>query len=116
MNKLREIKFGELRRMISVIDRVSICMEETSQYENYLDIKDVPEKFDEMYVCGIGGINSEFPEDENLHFMPCLEILVSKKTRTEFEESMRKKWAERKKRRESRGLDDDIGGEDGQAG
>lgn len=85
MNELRETKFGELRRMISAIDRVSICMLETSQYENYLDIKDVPEKFNEMYVFGIGSTDSEFPEDENLHFMPCLEIVLSEKTRAENE-------------------------------
>lgn len=109
MDKMREIKFGELRRMISVIDRISMCDEETSYYENYRDIKDVPEKYDELYVCGIGVTQSEFTEDADLHFMPCMEILVSKNTRTEFEDKMRKMQAERRKRRESRGLSDDIG-------
>lgn len=96
--EMREITFGELRRILSVVDRVSICMEETLSYENYFCIRDVPHKFDEWYVCGIGGIRSEFPQDGNLHFMPCLEILVSKKTRTDTEKKWanHEKWIERK--------------------
>ena len=54
------LKFKKLKKYISVIDRVSICMRETLRYENYRFLRDVPEKYDELYVYGIGMIDSEF--------------------------------------------------------
>lgn len=60
-NKMESrIRFGELRTVISRIDRLSICMKETLQYENYENISQVPEKYDDYSVYGIGMICSEF--------------------------------------------------------
>ena len=94
------LRFGELREYISVIDRVSICRQETLQYENYCFIKDVPAKYDELYVYGIGRIQSEFAVDElyekmlqaegavrmtnGEYMLECIEIMVSEKPRKEL--------------------------------
>ena len=52
--------FGTLRKYISRIDRLSICMLETKEYSNYVFLKDVPDRYDDLYVYGIGMIESEF--------------------------------------------------------
>lgn len=91
------LKFGELRKYISVIDRVSICRKETLAYDNYCYIKDVPEKYDGLYVYGIGRIQSEFAVDEAYekvlqaegkrkfrdgeYLLECIEIMVAEKPR-----------------------------------
>lgn len=83
------MKFKELRKYISRIDKVSICMLETSAYENYLLLKDVPDSYDDFFVYGIGMIQSEFYEvregiystnykEGKLVLVPCLEIVLSK--------------------------------------
>lgn len=58
------MKFGELRKYVSKIDRVSICMKETLEYRNFQFVSQVPESYDELYVYGIGRIQSEFPARE----------------------------------------------------
>ena len=58
------ITFRDIRPYISKIDRVSICNQDTLQYENYMFISDVPEKYDHMYLYGIGRIQSEFPASQ----------------------------------------------------
>ena len=58
------MRFGELRKYISKIDRVSICMMETLEYKNFQFISQVPSSYDELYVYGIGRIQSEFPARE----------------------------------------------------
>ena len=76
------IRFGELRSVISVIDRLSICMKETLQYENYETISQVPEKYDDYRVYGIGMICSEFPtpgKRVDLDPTLCSEFPVSEK-------------------------------------
>lgn len=86
------MRFKELRKYISRIDKVSICMFETSTYENYLFFKDVPDIYDNLFVYGIGMIQSEFYEvkegsysinykEGNLAFVPCIEIVLSKEDR-----------------------------------
>lgn len=65
MEEYWDLKFGNLRRYISVIDRISICMHETLQYENYRLIREVPELYDDYYVYGVGMIESEFSENDN---------------------------------------------------
>ena len=84
-----KITFGEIRKFVSRIDRISICMKETSQYYNYRLIKQVPHDFDDLYVYGIGIIDSEFEEDEEelerMIFEKCLEIMLSTKPRTDIE-------------------------------
>lgn len=93
-----ELKFKDLRKFISVIDRVSICMRETLMYDNYTFIQDVPDKYDEYYVYGIGRILSEFKIDEALgkkdvvgneinekYFLgECIEIMLAEKPREAF--------------------------------
>ena len=82
------ITFGTLRKYISRIERLSICMLETKEYSNYVFLKDVPDRYDDLYVYGIGMIESEFyqvqeqvfvasGDKENLVFLPCIEIVLS---------------------------------------
>ena len=80
------IKFGAIRKYCSRIDRVSICMYETSQYENYELITQVPHEFDELYLYGFGGIKSEFPAKEGWGHLElyCIEIVLSKEPRTDL--------------------------------
>lgn len=92
------LTFGELRKYISVIDRVSICMREDLRYENYRFVKQVPDRYDCLYVYGIGCIESEFEIDEytapietegrelgtDMFFAQCIEIMVSKIPRDEY--------------------------------
>lgn len=57
------IKFGELRRYLSRVARLSICFAD-GHYDNYTMLFDIPEgKYDELYVLGIGMIDVEFPLD-----------------------------------------------------
>ena len=89
-------KFREAREYISRIDRVSICMLETLCYENYRYIDEVPEKYNDYYVYGIGMIESEFEIAEALerevkgkkindkYFLAqCIEIMLSEKSKSE---------------------------------
>lgn len=92
------LKFKELKKYISVLDRVSFCMRETLRYENYRFLSDVPDKYDELFVYGIGMIESEF-EIENpeymfdvkekdiggtFYFAKCIEVVLAEKPRNEF--------------------------------
>ena len=86
---MRDITFKELRNYLSVTDRLSICMMETSCYENFLFLKDVPHTYDDYYVYGIGMIESEFYQinnkyeyavsgkQEELVLVNCMEIRLS---------------------------------------
>lgn len=38
----KAVTFGEIRAIVSRIDRVSICMRETMAYENFRFISEVP--------------------------------------------------------------------------
>lgn len=90
--------FGEIRPLLSRVDRYSVCMRETLEYENYLFMSDIPEKYDQFYVYGIGMIeDTEFyegedqydgwepgvpmtdksPERPNLRFRTALELMLS---------------------------------------
>ena len=92
-----KLKFKELRQYISVIDRISICMRETLQYDNYRFMRDVPDKYDDYYVYGIGMIESEFKIDETAlpsdlkkdigngyYYGHCLEIVLCEVPRNEY--------------------------------
>ena len=58
------IKFGELKKYLSRVTRLSICFT-SGHYDNYLLVSDIPEgKYDDMYVYGVGMIDVEFPLDE----------------------------------------------------
>lgn len=92
------IQFKDFRKYISQIDRVSICMRETLQYENYRYMRDVPEKYDDYYLYGVGLIESEFKIDESTleselkdndigigyYFAKCIEIVLCDVPRDEY--------------------------------
>lgn len=62
-DSMMNLKFGEDRKYLSVLEKISICMLEDGSYTNYKVIGKVPEEYDNMYVYGIGLIDSEFTID-----------------------------------------------------
>ena len=94
--KPMDLKFKDLRRYLSVMDRLSICEKETGHYHNFNYISEVPDTWDERFVYGIGRIESEFfPEEHELgsrelqgralgngeYLLNCIEVMVSKEPR-----------------------------------
>ena len=98
----KTMKFGELRKYISRIDRLSICNKKTLSYENYMFISDVPDSYDDMFLYGIGRKDSEFRADQapevavklgvdlsseegkaEMIYAPCIEIMLSDEPREE---------------------------------
>ena len=92
------MKFKELRKYISKIDRLHILMEETLEYKNFKFISEVPESYDDLYVFGIGMRESEFKASEAIDaalnegidpkadpnkivFAHCIEIMLSQTER-----------------------------------
>ena len=86
------IKFKDFKLFVARLERISICLKETMQYENFICLKDVPGSYDEYYVYGIGSIESEFYQiskyeysanhgDGELVLLPCIEIVLSEKPR-----------------------------------
>lgn len=86
--KHEDIRFGTIRKYCSRLDRISICMLETHQYENYQSIKDVPVGYDGFFLYGFGMINSEFPDEEGpgIRLKKCIEIMLSREPRNIQEE------------------------------
>ena len=74
---MEQIKFGTIRGFISRIDRISVCKLEGLEYENFDHIALVPETYNDMYLYGIGMIESEFGDD----IKNCIEIMVSTEPR-----------------------------------
>lgn len=57
------ITFGEIKQYLARNIRLSICFED-GHYHNYLIVSDIPEqKYDRLYVYGIGMVDVEFPKD-----------------------------------------------------
>lgn len=57
------IKFGELKKYLSRVTRLSIRFR-SGHYDNYMLVSDIPEgKYDDMYVFGVGMVDVEFPLD-----------------------------------------------------
>lgn len=90
MLEAKDFTFKELRKYLSMIDRLSICDKETGMYHNYLFLEDVPESYDEKYVYGIGMIQSEFYKSaphiyktegtrDELVLDYCIEVMLSDK-------------------------------------
>lgn len=71
------IKFGEIRKFVSRIDKISVCMKETLNYEIFDNISEVPEKYDNYYLIGFGSFNGIEIEPNR----PALEIMLSEKPR-----------------------------------
>ena len=97
------MKFGEFRKYVSRIDRVSICMKETLSYENFQFIEMVPDTYDQYYLYGVGLTKSEFPlsevpemhaelgkdlslkeRDDETVYAECLEIMLAKVPKANF--------------------------------
>lgn len=90
VNIHRDLMFKDLRNYLSIMTRLSICMLETLNYNNYIRLKDVPHSYDDYYVYGIDMIESEFyqineyeyaadGEPKNLTFASCIEVMLSEK-------------------------------------
>lgn len=77
------VTFGEIRKLCSRINRISVCNADTLSYENFESIRDVPHTYDAWYVWGIGGIESEFKSEGHMDILPCLEFMVLETPRTE---------------------------------
>lgn len=84
------MKFKDLKPYVSRIDKLSICKYETMCYENFIRMRDVPDKYDDLYVYGVGMIESEFYQiskyeysahrgDGDLVLLNCIEIVLSEK-------------------------------------
>lgn len=57
------IKFKELKKYLSRVDKLSICFED-GHYENYVLLSDIQDGiYDELYIFGIGMADVEFPRD-----------------------------------------------------
>ncbi|MCM1039438.1 MAG: hypothetical protein NC434_08945 [Ruminococcus sp.] len=83
------LTFRNLRNYLARMDRLSICMLETLNYENYMRIEDVPNTYDDYYVYGIGMIESEFykidkceyaasGERKDFTLVSCIEIMLAR--------------------------------------
>jgi len=81
------ITFGELRKLCAIVNRISICNAETTAYENFKSIRNVPHTYDGWYVWGIGGIESEFEKEGHMALLPCLEFMVLEQPRTKETEA-----------------------------
>lgn len=91
------LKFGELRKYISRIDRTAVCFHETMNYETYRFASNIPDKYDDLYVVGFGISELEFDADEftppdviersrigeNSYLAKCIEVTVAQKPREE---------------------------------
>ena len=78
MNK-SGLTFGELRKYYDKLGRVSVCIKETLNYENFSRIAEVPDRYNDMYVYGFGIIDSEFTDvlTEEPVFAHCVEFMLS---------------------------------------
>jgi hypothetical protein len=103
---MKAITFGELREYLCVFDRISICIQETGQYDNYRFITHVPNDYDRYYLYGFGLFESEFIDEDfegwdrtgsafpssvayksgRWSLQPCIEIMLSETPRTKLDE------------------------------
>lgn len=72
------VTFGEIRKFVSLTDRISICQKETLDYENFENIREVPHSYDEQYLFGFGIIESEVKVEKGVLMGPHMEIMVSR--------------------------------------
>lgn len=81
-----EITFGEIRKLCSRLERISVCEAETTRYESYASIGEVPHTFDSWYLHGFGltagdfGVEGDWP---SIRSWPCIEFMLSKTPRKE---------------------------------
>ena len=75
-----DIKFKDIRDIISMIDNISIVKKEDLSYENFISIRDVPPCYDDLYVWGVGAVKELFPDRSNTNELceqDCIEIVIS---------------------------------------
>lgn len=77
------ITFGEIRKFCSLLERISVCEVETTRYENYASILEVPHTFDGWYLHGLGLTAGEFGVEGGLRSWPCIEFMLSETPRKE---------------------------------
>lgn len=71
-------KFSDIRKYIAIYDPVSICIYETGDFENYFEMRSVPEKYDNMFLYGIGKFESSFINNKGEEvWCQCTEIVLS---------------------------------------
>lgn len=72
------LKFKHIRKYLAVYDQVSVCIHETGDYENFFEARSIPEKYDDMYLYGIGKYESLFiNHDGEEVWLSCTEIRLS---------------------------------------
>lgn len=72
------LKFKDIRNYIAkCASPISILNKETQAYENYIDIGLVPEKYDDMYLYGIGAYEDFFDFCGETRYMNAIEIVLS---------------------------------------
>ena len=76
------LKFKDIRNYIAkCASPVSILIKEIQAYENFTEIELVPEKYDDMYLYGIGPYEDLFDLCGEMKFMSAIEIVVSQTPR-----------------------------------
>lgn len=91
------LQFKEIRDQLARNIRLSICFED-GRYDNYLILSDIPdEKYNDMYVYGVGKIDVEFSKDvytdpsaepsgKDIDLCPALEIVLHDRPRDDVPE------------------------------
>ena len=76
------LKFKDIRNYIAkCASPVSIAIKESGAYENFIEIGLVPEKYDDMYLYGIGSYEDFFDLCGEMKFMSAIEIVLSQTPR-----------------------------------
>lgn len=78
---MEHITFGDIREYCSRMDRISICLSETLEYQNYERMDLVPHDYNGLYLYGFGMITSEFPAPGGQIYAPCIEFMLSENPR-----------------------------------
>ena len=77
------LKFKDIKPYIAKFaSPVSINIHGKGDYKNYIQINQVPEEYDEMYLYGIGSYEDYFDFSGERRWMNAIEIVVSKTPRS----------------------------------
>ena len=75
------LKFKDIRNYIAkCASPVSILIKETQAYENFTEIGLVPDKYDDMYLYGIGTYEDFFDLCGVIKYMNAIEIVLLRTT------------------------------------
>ena len=79
-----EMQFGRFRRLLSNTDRISMCVRDSGEYENYSSVREVPVIYDEMIVQGIGltmdrtdPLKRRIESERFISFEPHIEVVLT---------------------------------------